>query len=262
MFRTTLHVVDAADFPDAASSFAESIRGRVRAEDVAAVAAAIPGGAVTSAELGEIASRALGTDDEWRVSFALRPIPFVRADPLGKWPHTKPSRVRLWHEPLPEAQAASNRVVRAYLAAYGPATREDIRQFTGFKLRQIDPALDGLRTYADEQGRTLYDARRAPLASANEPAPVRFLPAFDSIILAHADRGRILPDDYRDTVINKKNATTANTFTVDGLVAGAWKIAKARGRWKLSVESFGPLPARVRRELDAEGERLVAFYEA
>ena len=98
---------------------------------------------------------------------------------------------------------------------------------------------------------------RAPLAAADAPAPVRFLPAFDSIILAHRDRSRILPDEYRDTVINKKNATTKNTFTVDGFVAGAWRIETA-GR--SCVEPFAPLPPRARREVEAEGERLLAFY--
>ena len=56
------------------------------------------------------------------------------------------------------------------------------------------------------------------------PAPVRFLPAFDSIILAHRDRSRIVPTEYIDAVFNKRNATTKNTFTVDGFVAGAWRV--------------------------------------
>ena len=113
---------------------------------------------------------------------------------------------------------------------YGPATREDIVQFTGFKLRQIDPALDGLRTFADEAGRTLYDVPRAPLVPCDGAAPVRFLPAFDSIILAHRDRSRIVPPEYVEAVFNKKNATTKNTFTVDGFVAGAWRIEKGKLR--------------------------------
>jgi hypothetical protein len=59
-------------------------------------------------------------------------------------------------------------------------------------------------------------------------------------------------------VFNKKNATTKNTFTVAGFVAGAWRIEKKR----ISVEPFEPLPARVRREVDTEAERLLAWYVA
>jgi hypothetical protein len=151
---------------------------------------------------------------------------------------------------------SSARVVRQYLSAYGPATRDDIVQFTGFKVRQITPALDDLRTFEDEEGRILYDVPRAPFADGRVRAPVRFLPAFDSIILAHRDRARIVPPEYVEVVFNKKNATTKNTFTVDGFVAGAWRIEKQR----LVVQPFAPLPVKWRREVDAEGERLRAWY--
>ena len=65
-----------------------------------------------------------------------------------------------------------------------------------------------------------------------------------------------MPPEYADVVFNKKNATTKNTFTVDGFVAGAWRIERKR----IAVEPFAPLPARVRREVDAEAERLLAWY--
>jgi hypothetical protein len=168
----------------------------------------------------------------------------------------------LWRDELPHPCESAIRVVRQYLAAYGPASRDDIAQFTSFRLGQIDPGLEGLRTFADEEGRTLYDVARAPLPAGDTPASVRFLPAFDSVILAHRDRSRIVPREYLEAVFNTKNATTKQTFTVDGFVAGAWRIERKRGRWQLSVEPFAPLPAKARRAVDAEGERLVAFYES
>jgi hypothetical protein len=187
----------------------------------------------------------------WEIAFALRPLPGVRTAPVGAWPHTKPTPTTLWRDPLPDAQEAATRIVRSYLAAYGPATREDVQQFTGFKLGQIVPALTGLRSVGG-----YYDVPRAAVADASVRAPVRFLPAFDSIILAHRDRSRIVPTEYVETVFNKRNATTKNTFTVDGFVAGAWRIDGRR----LVVEPFAPLPSRWRREVDAEGERLRAWY--
>ncbi len=119
-----------------------------------------------------------------------------------------------------------------------------------------------MRTFADGQGRTLYDLPRAKLAAAGSPAPVRFLPAFDSVILAHRDRSRIVPPEYLEAVFNTKNATTKQTFTVDGFVAGAWRIERKRGAWRLGLEPFAPLPTRVRREVEAESERLLGFYES
>jgi hypothetical protein len=258
--RSTLHVVSRAEFPYIAAAYIESQRGRTEGlgVDIEALRRAVPAGLVSSAELRQLAHRVLGTDDPWTVSFAYRALPFVRTGARGPWPHTKPSPVVLWRDPLPDPQEASARVVLQYLAAYGPASREDIVQFTGFRLRQVNPALEGLRTFEDEEGRTLFDVSRAPIASEEGAAPVRFLPAFDSVILAHRDRSRIVPPEYLEAVFNKRNATTKNTFTVDGFVAGAWRIEKRT----LALDPFAPLPPRARREVEAEGERLLAFYLA
>jgi Winged helix DNA-binding domain len=252
--RLTLHVMTRGEFPYLAAACIEAYRNRVegRTSDIEALRAAIPDRPLTSAEFFELGHRVLATDDRWTVAFAFRSLAFVRTEPVGPWPHTKPSVAVLWRDALPDARESAIRAVRAYLAAYGPATRDDIRQFTGFRLGQVDPALDGLRDLGDG----LYDLPRARLASGEERAPVRFLPAFDSIILAHRDRSRIVPPEYIEAVFNKRNATTKNTFTVDGFVAGAWRIEKRR----LLVEPFAPLPARARREVDAEGERLLAWY--
>ena len=252
--RTTLHVMSRREFPYLAAAYLETQRARRDGlgVDLERLSAAVPDRPLTSREWFELGQRVLGTDDRWTVALALRTLPSVRTAPLGAWPHTPPSPSLLWREPLPEAQTSATRVVRAYLAAYGPATRNDVQQFTGFRFGQIDPALDGLRQLGDG----LLDVPRAPRARGDEPAPVRFLPAFDSIILAHRDRSRIVPPEYLEAVFDKRNGTAANTFTVDGFVAGAWRIEKRR----LRVEPFAPLPVRVRREVDAEGERLLAWY--
>jgi hypothetical protein len=252
-FRTTLHVVARSEYPFVAASYIESQRGRTEGlgVDVEALRRAIPERPLTSAELEALASEVLHTDDRWTIAFAWRSLPFVRTAPIGPWPHTKPPPVELWRERLPDANEGSTRIVRQYLAAYGPATREDIQQFTGFRMRQIEPAVGGL---VARNG--LYDVPRAPRASGDIAAPVRFLPAFDSIILAHRDRARIVPPEYMEAVFNKKNATTKNTFTVDGFVAGAWRIEKK----KLVLDAFAPLPLKWRREVEAEGGRLLSFY--
>ncbi len=257
-FRTTLHVMAAARYPFIVAAKIDKERGRIAnlGVDIESFRAAFPDEPLSGAAIREVAARALGTDDEWTVSFALRALPFVRVPPLGPWPHTKPPSAVLYRKPLPDAGEAAIRVVRAYLAAYGPATRDDVEQYTGFRIRQITPALERLRTFEGEDGRTYFDVPRAAVADARVHAPVRFLPAFDSVILAHRDRARIVPPEYVDVVFNKKNATTKNTFTVDGFVAGAWRIEKGT----LAVEPFAPLPLKWRREVDAEGERLRAFY--
>jgi hypothetical protein len=248
--RGTLHVLARSDYPAVAAACIEVQRPRVKT-DVGPLLAALPDEPLTRAEYFEIAARVLGTDDRWAAEFAGRLIPTVRMAPLGPWPHTKPAPFVVWRDPLPDARESAIAVVRAYLAAYGLATRDDIVKYTNFRAGQITPALEGM---TNRDG--YFDVPGGALVSGDVPAPVRFLPAFDSIILAHRDRTRIVPAEYEEIVFNKKNATVKNTFTVDGFVAGAWRIDRTR----LVVEPFAPLPLRVRREVDAEGERLRAWY--
>jgi hypothetical protein len=251
--RTTLHVQSRELYPSLASAWIESRRGRSenRGYDVAALRRAMPRRSLRPGEPEEIVARVIGSDDRWDVSFALRTLPFVRVGVVGPWPHTKPPRVQLWRGRLPDPGEAAVRVVRALVLAYGPMTRDEIERFTGFRIRQIAPALAGL----DERD-GVYDMPGAPRASGGERAPVRFLPAFDSMLLAHLYNGRIIAREHVDAVYNRKNAMCKSTFTVDGFVAGTWRVEKQ----KLVVEPFAPLAAKSRREVDAEGERLLGWW--
>ena len=148
----------------------------------------------------------------------------------------------------PDGDAARTELIRRYLAAFGPATRAEIAGWSGMKVGDFADNLDGLRSLRDDRGRELFDLPRAPLPTADAPAPVRFLPKFDNVLL---DRVRVLPDEYRKEVV-RKNADVQPTFTVDGLVAGVWQ---RKGK-KLLTEPFAPLPRNVRRELEDEAARL------
>ncbi|MBJ7603085.1 MAG: winged helix DNA-binding domain-containing protein [Candidatus Dormibacteraeota bacterium] len=144
--------------------------------------------------------------------------------------------------------------LQRHLQAYGPATRQDVEQFTGFKTTEVSAAPEPLPQIGDG----LYDLPRMPHPRADAPAPVRFLPPYDSIILAHRDRSRILPDEYYETVIRRKNATTKAPFTVDGFIAAAGRMEKR----KLVIEPVTPLPLKWRRQLEAERAQPEAFWNA
>ena len=251
--RGTLHVMTPDDFPAIVSAKIDAVRGRTQnlGVDIAALRRALPRRALRDGELSEIAGRVLGTDDRWTISFALRALPFLRDGVVGPWPHTKPAPVRLRRGPLPDAAESAKRVVHAYVAAYGPSTRDEIERFTAFRIRQIAPALEGL-----EQHDGFYDVPGALRVPGRVRAPVRFLPAFDSMLLAHLYDGRVIAPEHVDAVYNRKNAMCKSTFLVDGFVAGTWRIDRRR----LVVEPFERLPHRWRRELDVEGERLLEWW--
>ena len=156
-------------------------------------------------------------------------------------------------------EIAATHLVRRYLAAFGPASRADLAQWTGLPLGVLEPGLEQLelRRFVDEAGRTLLDLPRAPLPDATVPVPIRFLPRWDNVLLAHDLRTRVLPEEYRKVVI-AKNGDVAETFLVDGFVAGTWTLADGR----VHLQPFAPLPRAARRELGDEASRLEAFVQA
>ena len=157
------------------------------------------------------------------------------------------------HDPV-EARAE---VLRRYLAAFGPATRKDIDVWSMMRMPQIKPALERLeplRRFRDEHGAELLDVQRAPLPDAETPVPVRFLPKWDNVLLAFADRSRVLPEQYRKAVI-RVNGDVAQTFLVNGFVAGIWRADNGR----VVLEPFAKLPRPVQRDVEDEAGRLEVF---
>jgi hypothetical protein len=157
------------------------------------------------------------------------------------------------HDPT-EARAE---IIRRYLAAFGPATRKDIAAWSMMHMPEIARALERLepvRRYRDERGRELLDVPRAPLPDPSTPAPVRFLPKWDNVLLGFADRTRVLPEEYRKRVI-RMNGDVAQTFLVDGFVAGLWDLSGSR----VEIEPFHALSRAAAREVQAEARELERF---
>ena len=101
----------------------------------------------------------------------------------------------------------------------------------------------------------------APRPPADTPAPVRFLPDFDNLLLSHGDRTRVIAEDHRGIVYQKGNLRLLPTFLVDGFVAGMWRSERTRNDATLTITPFSPLSPGTQRELTNEGEGLIRFIE-
>ena len=185
----------------------------------------------------------------------------VHVPPSGIWGYGgygvyAPAAGRLKGEPPPAAEAFDH-LVRRYLSAYGPATKQDIGQWAGVpRLKPIAESLArlSLRTFTDEHGRVLYDLPRAPLPDPETAAPVRLVPRFDNLVLSHADRSRILGDLPPSRIVTNNGLVHA-TILVDGFVAGTWQLERGR----VVPEPFERLDAGTRRALKDEAQRLEAL---
>ncbi|GII87335.1 hypothetical protein Ssi03_53250 [Sphaerisporangium siamense] len=153
-------------------------------------------------------------------------------------------------EPRPEE------LVLRYLTAFGPATVKDVQLWSGVtRLREVVERLrPGLRVLRDERGRELFDLPDAVLADPGVPASPRFLPAYDNVLIGHADRTRIVADEHRPAVMPGR-ALVLPTFLLDGFVRGTWAVD---GR-TLRISPFAPLRDAEAAELLAEAGRLLDF---
>ena len=162
-------------------------------------------------------------------------------------------------------EAPAHALVRRYLAAFGPATPADAQAWSGLQgLREVFEDMRGageLLAFKDERKRELFDLPNAPRPDADTPAPVRFVPDFDNLVLAHADRTRIIDDEHRPLVVTK-NLLVRATFLVDGVVSGIWKIERKKKTATLILEPFAPLSKKTLTALEKEGDALLRFVEA
>jgi hypothetical protein len=204
--------------------------------------------------------------DERAMGYAVRthlPLVQVPAETRWGWPGAACFAVaEAWTGKRIAGKGDPPALVLRYLAGFGPASVADAQAWSG--LRGLKDAFDALRpklrVFRDERGRELFDLPRAPRPPASTPAPVRFLPDYDNLLLGHADRTRVIAEAHRGRIATA-NLRVLPAFLVDGVVGGTWKIERARSSAALVLEPFAPLARGRRAKLIEEGTALARFVE-
>lgn len=274
LMRITLHAVPVEDYPSFHGAMLPSLRGS-RLHDrrfttsglsIADADAQLPrlleftARPRTGAEIDGVLQEWLGDRNPW-LWWALRTFaPLTHAPSGGPWSFGTRSSFAAAGVPLPEETGVGpiRRLVRRYLAAFGPASAPDVAQFTLLTRAVVRDALGALTGELVElrgaDGSPLFDLPGAPLPAEDTPAPPRLLPMWDSLLLAYHDRSRVIPPEYRRLVI-RQNGDVLPTLLVDGYVAGVWRPVEAG----IEVTAFHRLPPQAWSGLAAEGAALVAF---
>lgn len=268
--RGTLHLATARDFAALRNAVAADLDGVVRylgprAEglDVAATAGAarelLEGQPRTFNELRALLQERFPDANDRGLGYVSRmalPLTMVPTD--DRWCFARDSAFALApDEPEPADPAL---LFRRYLAAFGPATVADAQAWSGVKSLKAAVEQAELETFRDEDGRTLFDLPDAPRPPEDTDAPVRFLPEFDNLVLAHQDRTRLVDDEHRPK-ITTKNLRVRATFLVDGRVAGTWSVERKGKRAAVLLAPFGRIAKRTLTQLEREGDALLRFAE-
>jgi hypothetical protein len=219
---------------------------------------------VTRAQLGQLlAERFPGAPAEALGYAASFLEPMAQVPPRGVW--GKRGRVAWqtfagWLGVEADVPLSIDDVVLRYLGAFGPASVADMRTWSGLTgLREVvDRLAPALRTFTDQAGRELYDLPDAPRPDPETPAPARFLPEYDNLLLSHQDRGRVIPDG-RTVPLPPGDGARIGTVLVGGDFRATWRIDGRDEAATLSVRADPPLRADEADEVDAEGRRLLGF---
>ncbi|HEU0303425.1 MAG TPA: winged helix DNA-binding domain-containing protein [Gaiellaceae bacterium] len=260
LMRSTIHTVSAREYWLYATGMRRAMREwtlkvrrgserELRRRDDR-LRAALRDGPRSVKELGDLAKGFVGLWGE-----------LVRVPPSGTWDRRRADLLATADHWLGSCQVSEEEglehLIRRYLGGFGPASLKHVSSWAGVPPKHLEPAAARLRLrrFRDEHGGELLDLPRAPLPPAGTPAPVRFLPTWDAILLVHARRTGVMPEDYRPVVFSTKNPPSVPTFLVDGRVAGAWRYEAGR----VELEPYERLSRAAERELRAEGKRLAAF---
>lgn len=185
-------------------------------------------------------------------------LPVVHPPPDGLWHRHGPAHIALaasWlGRPLSPGVPPTT-LIRRYLAAFGPATVKDVQAWSGLtRLREVVEAMrPELVTFSGPQGEDLFDLPDAPRPDPDTPAPVRLLALADNVVLAYADRSRLVGPDAAARV------GWEAAILVDGVVSGFWTLATDDDGAVLTADLLRPVTAAQEAELEAEATRLLAF---
>ncbi|MFL5905474.1 MAG: winged helix DNA-binding domain-containing protein [Solirubrobacteraceae bacterium] len=270
LMRATLHVVSARDFrafrpavqPVLSAAFAgvnKRIRGGGDVDDNVPVARELlEESPRTINELRALLSERFPDANHRGLGYAARThLPLTMVPTGDRWGFPRDAQFAVAEC---DEDTGPDALVRRYLAAFGPASAADVQTWSGLKgAADVLEGMEDLERFSVGR-RTLFDLTDAPRPDGDAPAPVRLLPEFDNLVLAHADRSRLLDDEHRPLVVTK-NLRVKATFLVDGRVAGVWKVARSGRRAVLTLEPLKRLRKAATKELETEAEALLRFVE-
>jgi hypothetical protein len=284
MLRTTIHLLTAEDWLAlrpvlqivsdrgfaTGSPFGRQLTGLDIDDVLGAGRAALAERALTAAQLRKILAERWPDRDATSLAYAVRYlVPLVQTTPRAVWgkrgqPVLATAGFWLGRE-VGSATDPTDLILR-YLRAFGPASVMDIQAWSW--LTKLTPYVEALRpqlrTFHDDNGKELFDVPDGLLPEPDLPAPPRFLPTYDNVVIGHKDRSRIIGDPKQDFVDGKAQwdeVFLRGSILVDGFVSAGWRLERDDKGGPATVVVLpvrrNPLTAAEQNDIEVEARELL-----
>lgn len=168
----------------------------------------------------------------------------------------------------PDPHAALREITLRYLAAYAPATPEQVAGWwvgppTRQRGKRMLDALGGDAVEVSVDGTPAWALPQdvGEMSRGGLPDMARLLPAFDPWTIGVPRHLPVLDPAYRSRVF-RPQGWISPVLAVNGRIAGVWRHTHTDGRVTVELEPFNRLPPWACRQLDAEARRLAAHLGA
>jgi hypothetical protein len=165
---------------------------------------------------------------------------------------------------------AREKLLLKYLHCYGSASAQDFACWSGLLTSEANKAIENNKVELKEvqvqdSGKQLWmlkkDFKVLEKVDLQEKTPLRLLPKFDSYLLGHKDRTRIIEDEFLKQVYRPVIGDIAATVLINGRIAGTWTYKKTKKSLTVAIKPLEKIQKETLTELKSIVEELGSFMK-
>jgi hypothetical protein len=164
-------------------------------------------------------------------------------------------------------KTARQQLLKKYLHGYGPASPQDFACWSGMltsEARQIIEETNDIKQVQFEGSHAELwmleeDIRTFDRIDLEAEVPPRLLPKYDSYLMGHKNRTRIIQDEMLKKVYRPVVGEVAATVLVNGRIVGTWTSKKTKRALRILVTPLGKLDEKTFGSLKPVANELAQF---
>jgi hypothetical protein len=162
---------------------------------------------------------------------------------------------------------ARRQLLKKYLRGYGPASAQDFACWSGMLTSEANKTIEGSKGLKQVQleGSRIElwmlekDFRALEKVDVEAQVPPRLLPKYDSYLMGHKNRSRIIRDEVLRKVYRPVVGEVAAAVLINGRIVATWTSKKTRRILKIIVNPLEKFPDNALATLKPVADELALF---